>query len=71
MTAAGSDRSAGTGSRSRSALDLRPCKTPAGGNGEQDWIFSIAQVVEEKAWHCNEVPSPLQMERRMRGEVLP
>ena len=39
-------------------------------NGEQDWIFYIAQVVEQKIGLCTESPSPLHMERRMRGEVI-
>ena len=34
------------------------------------WIYSIVEVVEQKAWHCTKVPSPLQMGRRTRGEVL-
>jgi hypothetical protein len=35
-----------------------------------DWIYSIAKVVEQKIRLCTEAPSPLHMERRMRGEVL-
>ncbi len=35
------------------------------------WICPIVEVIEQKAWHCTKAPSPLQMERRMRGEVLP
>ena|SRR5687767_12037632 len=37
----------------------------------KDWMYFIVEVVEQKAWLCTEAPSPLQMERRMRGEVLP
>jgi len=32
-----------------------------------DRICITAEVVEQKAWHCTKVPSPLQTERRMRG----
>ncbi len=36
-----------------------------------DWIYSIVKVVEQKIGLCTEATSHLQIERRMRGEVLP